>query len=416
MIWNDIVKDKTIGVITPYRNQAKLIQKMIDDDKKIKSKISVNTVHSFQGGEFDIVIFDSVEGDGAKKWSIIKDSDKQDAHLLLNVAITRAKCKLYVVSNKQYIDKCFEASSFFRITLNEIVENGISVLSTSVFSTLKDENYDKWIDIINARIDEPIHFGNGFSHDEFWPSFHNDLLKAKSELIIFSPFLTSERLGKLQLLLISLLKKNIKIYIVTLSPKQAPAIMNDTPIVISKLKELGICVKFRNNMHEKIAIIDRNIKWIGSLNILSHNTRTEYMERFEGEKSAKELFDRFELEDLLMKPNINGEKCPSCASGFIETKYNQRQKKYFYGCSGFPDCDFTAEVSITALDQINYHQTKKTNTVTKSNMSQKVTKSRVSKKHVGEDEYETSECYWRKDKAPGFTYAASRNEWYKKKK
>jgi len=120
---------------------------------------------------------------------------------------------------------------------------------------------------------------------------------------------------------------------------------------------MNIIVKFRDGMHEKIAIIDRKIEWSGSLNILSHNSRKEFMKRFEGENTVKELFQRFDLEELLYSPNLNGETCPKCGTNFIRPK--NHYGKSFYCCSGYPDCDFTADIRIKTLEELQRRQSRR---------------------------------------------------------
>ncbi len=103
-IAKSLSQNESIGIITPYRSQARLILKIAEDKGIHKEKIRINTVHSFQGGEETVIIFDSVEGLGAKKWSMINEQNNpESAKLLLNVAFTRAETKLFVVSNYNYI-------------------------------------------------------------------------------------------------------------------------------------------------------------------------------------------------------------------------------------------------------------------------------------------------------------------------
>jgi len=42
--------------------------------------------------------------------------------------------------------------------------------------------------------------------------------------------------------------------------------MQGSIAVMMKLKEMGIVLKFRSGMHEKIALIDNKIKWFGYIN------------------------------------------------------------------------------------------------------------------------------------------------------
>lgn len=78
-----------IGIITPYRVQASEINKALHTD-------IASTVHKYQGRECDTIIMSMVDN------SPTKFSDDPN---LLNVAISRAKKHLYIVTNNNEIDK-----------------------------------------------------------------------------------------------------------------------------------------------------------------------------------------------------------------------------------------------------------------------------------------------------------------------
>ncbi|MCQ8265838.1 AAA domain-containing protein [Streptococcus suis] len=86
----EIDRERT-GVVTPYRNQKEKLQEQIDD-------LESDTVHKFQGREKDTIIISTVDN------SITRFTDDP---YLLNVAISRAKNKLFLVmtGNKQSLDK-----------------------------------------------------------------------------------------------------------------------------------------------------------------------------------------------------------------------------------------------------------------------------------------------------------------------
>lgn len=73
----------TIGIITPFAEQAKYIEKCLHDNNI--NHISVGTVHTFQGAERNIILFSSVYGSEDSTFFIDKDKS------MLNVAISRAK-------------------------------------------------------------------------------------------------------------------------------------------------------------------------------------------------------------------------------------------------------------------------------------------------------------------------------------
>lgn len=85
-----------VGIITPYKLQEQLLQK--EFAKRLKHTDihkKIGTVHSFQGSEFEVIIFSSV---------VSKDSSlnfiNQDISML-NVAISRAKEHFIVVGDEK---------------------------------------------------------------------------------------------------------------------------------------------------------------------------------------------------------------------------------------------------------------------------------------------------------------------------
>ena len=100
-----------IGVITPYAPQASLIRKKYKEQKLKLKNITISTVHRFQGGESDIIIFDTVEAPGLKtSYSLLNNENKE----ILNVAITRAKHKMFLIVNRDFIEKQFPENSLLK--------------------------------------------------------------------------------------------------------------------------------------------------------------------------------------------------------------------------------------------------------------------------------------------------------------
>ena len=91
---------KDIAIITPFKNQQNLIVKMIDENG-IKD-VTCGTIHQVQGSEKDtIIISTSISPKTSKKtFDWIKNNSE-----LTNVAVTRAKKNLIVVSDVEALDK-----------------------------------------------------------------------------------------------------------------------------------------------------------------------------------------------------------------------------------------------------------------------------------------------------------------------
>jgi hypothetical protein len=79
----DYSESESVGIITPYRDQAIAINRAL-------SKDIASTVHKFQGRECDVIIMSMVDN---------TPTDFSDDPNLMNVAISRAKTKLCIVVN-----------------------------------------------------------------------------------------------------------------------------------------------------------------------------------------------------------------------------------------------------------------------------------------------------------------------------
>jgi hypothetical protein len=55
------------------------------------------------------------------------------------------------------------------------------------------------------------------------------------------------------------------------------------------LQSIGVEVLYTGGHHRKLAIIDRQILWEGSLNILSQNESCEVMRRIESDELAMQM-------------------------------------------------------------------------------------------------------------------------------
>lgn len=106
-ILNTVGFDGTIGVVTPFRGQANLINVLLNEQEVSSSRVSgsellVDTVHKFQGDERDVIIFSPVVSTDAPDSALrFLELNKH----LFNVAITRARSTLIVVGDQLLADK-----------------------------------------------------------------------------------------------------------------------------------------------------------------------------------------------------------------------------------------------------------------------------------------------------------------------
>jgi very-short-patch-repair endonuclease len=92
----------SVGVVTPFRAQAQLLQSLIQSRKELESaadraELLVDTVHKFQGDERDVMFFSPVVSNGISPGALgfLRSNGN-----LFNVAITRARGLLHVVGDR----------------------------------------------------------------------------------------------------------------------------------------------------------------------------------------------------------------------------------------------------------------------------------------------------------------------------
>lgn len=137
----------------------------------------------------------------------------------------------------------------------------------------------------------------------FYPAFIKDMLNAKKEVIIYSPFISKYRADFFRKILHKLKRKNIHVFIFTRPIIEHEEYMReDIKSAIRDYEKLGAHVTYIEGfIHEKVALIDRKIVWEGSLNILSQKSSKELMIRIASEDFAVRVLSSLGLNQKLMK-------------------------------------------------------------------------------------------------------------------
>lgn len=115
----------------------------------------------------------------------------------------------------------------------------------------------------------------------FYGAFLRDIKAAKEYVVIESPFLTERRAWYFAKELHKLTRKGVKVRVNTRNPRHHDKLLEiQAWKAIRVLRDHGVKVYFFSDMrHRKLAIIDKQILWEGSLNILSQAGSKEIMRR-----------------------------------------------------------------------------------------------------------------------------------------
>ena len=267
-----------IGVCSPFRPQAN----SINDSLKSAGldKVSqVGTVHTFQGDESNVVIFDT--RDGANQQSISSwfcaSNPFEDGARLLNVAISRARECLVIVANLEYFDSQLPPTSMLAGVLHEIRQHGTVI-------DIRDFLDGGWL----SQSESPFAGSSNsarprlFNSSGFSTQFLSDLEKSQSEILIYSGYITPERVSQ-YLDVFRRKRGRVRVQCITRPPCQNGSISTERgERAIRDLEAVGCSITKKQDMHEKVAIIDGRVVWCGSLNPLSHTDRTsEIMMRYD---------------------------------------------------------------------------------------------------------------------------------------
>jgi len=136
-----------------------------------------------------------------------------------------------------------------------------------------------------------------YDKNNFLPVYSNDIVSASREVLIVSPFVTKRRVMQMIQYLSAAVKKQVKVIVITrpaedFKEKDKLAL----EFTLNMLKNEGINMVFKSNIHQKFAVIDQRIVWYGSINLLSFGSAEESIMRLESHNIANELMksiDRF---------------------------------------------------------------------------------------------------------------------------
>ena len=97
---------ESVALITPYVEQSRHIRRLLLAARGLDEKVECRTVHRFQGGERDMVIFDTVDAAPLLPGTLLASTrPNSSAPNLVNVSISRARAKLVILADVGYFNQ-----------------------------------------------------------------------------------------------------------------------------------------------------------------------------------------------------------------------------------------------------------------------------------------------------------------------
>lgn len=311
---------RRVLIACPYRPHARLL-KLLVDEEGLSRDVLAGTAHSFQGSEADVVILDLVNDEPHWRVALFMPDHDEAARRLLNVTLTRARRRLIVVGDFEYIQRQakrafvgkdlvpFLLSEYPRVDARDTVPVGLAARAARAQSKLVGGR-------VEANADRLV-----VSQEAFYPVLQDDLGKARQRIVIYSAFLTWERVGQLAAELRSAAERGVRVYVVTKARGDRGRRELSTYQRLEKaLVDWGIIVLHKRRMHEKLVLIDDEITWVGSLNPLSFSNTQEIMERRHSRHVAADYARTLLLDQLLAGYEDGNPICPICGSEVVASE------------------------------------------------------------------------------------------------
>ena len=131
-----------------------------------------------------------------------------------------------------------------------------------------------------------------YDNESYGTIYERDLLEANKDIIISSPGINEKKVKRIIELIRDRQESGISVTVVTLRAESYPENrVEKTGQLIKQLLEVGIKVNQVPVMHEHYAIIDQEVVWYGSMNLLSGEKDDDNLMRVVSKEIAQELME-----------------------------------------------------------------------------------------------------------------------------
>lgn len=343
--------DEATGVVTPYGVQAAAtLEALRDVEGGGQLLADVGTAHRFQGREFPVVVFDTVESAaGRALWMGCAHPEagqwEREGVRLFNVAVTRVQTRLYVIASGRRLEHAPPGTALAQ--LHALVGTpGVRVLHARHLVTPPTEHGphmgrfgQELADVLgrHVRVDEIV------GEEGFFPGFEREIRNAHTSLWIWAPWV-AQRVRSLLPELEAAVARGVRVTVFIRDDTDEMQRKPPNQKLINDLRAVVTTVVPINMMHQKIVVIDERTVLLGSLNPLSQRWTREVMLTMRGAHFARTLLEHEHAEDFARPP-----KCGRCGGDEIEIR-RHKDHTWHWRCYA-PACKTTASGRSNAWKQ-----------------------------------------------------------------
>ncbi|GAA0311687.1 hypothetical protein GCM10010302_58100 [Streptomyces polychromogenes] len=313
------------GIVTPYGVQAEAtLEALRDVEGADRPLADVGTAHGFQGREFDIVVFDTVEGSGDRElWMALAhlqpgaDAWLRNGVRLFNVAVTRTKTRL----RRRRRGPPQERQA----------RNGPGPACRTDRNPGRPNPEGQAPDRpaegpgpVPRRVRHGPGRGAGPARGGDRRPRRDDL-QTRHSLWLWAPWV-AKRLRSLLPALAAAADRGVRITVFIRDDTEQLQRKPASQALIADLRAVAHTVIPMNVMHQKISVFDERTVLLGSLNTLSHSWTREMMIAMRGAHFARKLLAHEHAETFARPP-----KCGRCRGTEIEIR-RRKNGNWFWRC------------------------------------------------------------------------------------
>ena len=189
---------------SPYRPQARLVNLLIKD-AGLEREVVPGTAHTFQGSEAPVVIFDLVLDEPHRQAGLFDPRRNEDNLRLLNVALTRARRRLIVLGDFNWVEQHANRHSSLRELVHFLRDHYPLVSALDVVTDGLQTRAAEAHQLIVGGDDAPSHRRIVVTQEHFYPLLVRDIDAAAGTSLASGPthrsIVRDETLGRLRTIL-----------------------------------------------------------------------------------------------------------------------------------------------------------------------------------------------------------------------
>jgi hypothetical protein len=321
------------GIVTPYTVQAEVTLEALRDVEPSGNLLAeVGTAHRFQGREFPIVVFDTVESEyeqpGWVGQATLSGGDwLREGARLFNVAATRPQHRLYVIASRQRVETAKRGTALWHLAAL-LLEKRVRVSRAT--DLIRPSTWDPVVlgpegtalaDVLAQHIEATD------INDEarFYAQLTPLIDQARESIWIWSAWVM-KRAFQLLPRLEAAVRRGVRVTVFTRDPSDQFQRKEDSVKALQALRDAGVKVVEVNVAHQKAVVVDGQTVMLGSQNSLSQHRTREVMITMQGAFFARRFLTELHAEDFAAVP-----ACGTCGGTQVDLRRGSRLG-YYWRC------------------------------------------------------------------------------------